>query len=103
MVQELETKQEFLDLVASDKLTVVDFWATWCGPCIRIAPWFKSLPDQYTNVQFAKSDVDDNSETAEHVGIKCMPTFKFYKNGECVDTIEGANKDAIENMIKKHA
>ena len=101
-VNVLETLADYETAIKSDSLTVVDFWATWCGPCIRIAPAFKELAEANPDVNFCKVDVDDNDEAAGAAGIKCMPTFKFFKGGNCVDTLEGANKEAIVNMINKH-
>jgi len=97
----IETLDQFKSEIAKDQLTIVDFWATWCGPCVKIAPWYKEQAAAHSNINFCKSDVDENDETAAHVGIKCMPTFKFYKNGELLDTLEGANKESITNLISK--
>jgi len=95
----LETLVEFNELIKSDKVTIVDFWASWCGPCVRIAPWFKEMAEKHPNVNFAKVDVDENAETSEKNDIACMPTFKcFYKN-ECIKTIEGADKEALEKLF----
>uniref|UniRef100_A0A8K9VAZ4 Thioredoxin domain-containing protein n=1 Tax=Oncorhynchus mykiss TaxID=8022 RepID=A0A8K9VAZ4_ONCMY len=65
---------------AGDKLVVVDFTATWCGPCQSIAPFFKGLSENYQSVVFLKVDVDDAPDVASFCDIKCMPTFHFYKN-----------------------
>merc|ERR1712023_434740 len=67
---------------AGDKLVVVDFTATWCGPCQRIAPVFQKLAEEMPDVVFVKVDVDENEETAGECGIQAMPTFQYYKNGE---------------------
>lgn len=98
----IETLDQFKAEIAKDQLTIVDFWATWCGPCIRIAPFFKQKAAEETGINFCKVDVDENDETAGHVGIKCMPTFKFYKGGNLVETLEGASQDQINNLIAKH-
>uniref|UniRef100_A0A8C7IE52 Thioredoxin domain-containing protein n=1 Tax=Oncorhynchus kisutch TaxID=8019 RepID=A0A8C7IE52_ONCKI len=65
---------------AGDKLVVVDFTATWCGPCQSIAPFFKGLSENYQSVVFLKVDVDDAPDVASFCDIKCMPTFHFYKD-----------------------
>ena len=88
--------------IAKPGLTVIDFWATWCGPCVRIAPWFKEQAGTNADINFCKVDVDEQEEISAHVGIKCMPTFKFYKNGELLETMEGANKDGLTNLFAKH-
>ncbi|KAL0970173.1 hypothetical protein UPYG_G00238350 [Umbra pygmaea] len=86
---------------AGDKLVVVDFTATWCGPCKNIAPFFKELSEkpENTNVVFLKVDVDDAADVAQKCGVKCMPTFMFYKKGEKVHDFSGANKDTLEKKL----
>ncbi|WAR23201.1 THIO-like protein [Mya arenaria] len=101
MVKFLETKADFDAALsaAAGKLMVVDFTASWCGPCKMIAP---GLSQEYDDVVFYKVDVDENSETSESQKISCMPTFKLYKNGAVVDTLEGADKDELKAMIVKN-
>ena len=99
MVQQLATKAEFDETIKTDKLVVVDFTATWCPPCQAIAPKFEKLAEGAPEVVFVKVDVDDNAETAGACGINCMPTFQFYKGGEKVDEIQGANIEALEAKI----
>lgn len=79
---------------------MVDFFAVWCGPCVRIAPKFADWSEEFPNVVFLKVDVDQLKETSESVAIQCMPTFKFYKNGEIVKSIEGASTSDIVAAIK---
>ncbi|CAM9342352.1 unnamed protein product [Pylaiella littoralis] len=82
---------------AGSKLVVVDFHASWCGPCKRIAPFLVKLSETHKDsVVFVKVDVDENSESAEKYGIEAMPTLKFIKNGEVVGTITGADQPSIE-------
>eukprot|EP00794_Sanderia_malayensis_P008122 gene8122-8992_t len=81
-IKKLETKGDFDELMQTkDKLIVIDFFATWCGPCKIISPKFEGLTQKYPNVIFAKVDVDENGETSEFCQISAMPTFLFYKNG----------------------
>ncbi|XP_029310299.1 thioredoxin-like [Cottoperca gobio] len=87
---------------AGDKLVVVDFTATWCGPCKQISPEFhkQSTTAENVNVVFLKVDVDDAEDVSAECNINCMPTFHFYKNGEKVDEFSGANKDTLlEKLI----
>lgn len=103
MVKFLETEQEFDELLKSTKyLVVIDFTASWCGPCKNIAPIFAGMADEFQDVVFAKVDVDQNEATAKKCNISCMPTFKFYKNGQELDCMEGADKDGLRAMIVKH-
>jgi thioredoxin 1 len=101
-LSELKTLEEFENFIKSDKLTIVDFWATWCGPCIKIAPWLKEQAekDEHKDIQFGKVDVDDNAQASEKAEISCMPTFKIYKAGKLINTIEGADKEELEKMFK---
>eukprot|EP00581_Thalassiosira_minuscula_P013630 CAMPEP_0183724326 /NCGR_PEP_ID=MMETSP0737-20130205/17862_1 /TAXON_ID=385413 /ORGANISM="Thalassiosira miniscula, Strain CCMP1093" /LENGTH=162 /DNA_ID=CAMNT_0025954889 /DNA_START=62 /DNA_END=550 /DNA_ORIENTATION=- len=85
-----------------DKLTVVDFTATWCGPCKMIAPIFKELSDEFgSRANFIKVDVDDNPEAAQKYGVSAMPTFLFVKGGEVVDRLMGANSDRLRELIEE--
>ncbi|XP_023800084.1 thioredoxin [Cyanistes caeruleus] len=85
---------------AGEKLIVVDFSATWCGPCKMIKPFFHSLCEKYGDVVFIEIDVDDAQDVASHCDVKCMPTFQFYKNGKKVQEFSGANKEKLEETIK---
>merc|ERR1711937_613323 len=97
------TKAEFDKILADagDKLVVVDFTATWCGPCQRIAPVFVKLAEEMPDVVFVKVDVDENEETAGACGIQAMPTFQFYKNGSKVHEFSGASEEKIREAIAK--
>merc|ERR1712226_286467 len=91
MVKQIPTKAEY-DKVLADaggKLVVIDFTATWCGPCQRIAPKFVEWEGTF------KVDVDENEETAAAYGVSAMPTFKFIKGGQKVGEVVGANEAAI--------
>ncbi|KAL0605847.1 Thioredoxin [Plecturocebus cupreus] len=92
--------QEALD-AAGDKLVVVDFSATWCGPCKMIKPFFHSLSEKYSNVVFLEVDVDDCQDVASECEVKCMPTFQFFKKGQKVGEFSGANKEKLESTINE--
>lgn len=96
-----ETKADFDDLVANNEKVVVDFTATWCGPCKSIAPVFASLATANPGIKFVKVDVDTNAETSDACGIKSMPSFFFYQGGEKIDAIAGANEGALTSKIEK--
>eukprot|EP00124_Ichthyophonus_hoferi_P000013 Ihof_evm13s1 gene=Ihof_evmTU13s1 len=85
MVKVIKNMAEYKALIASDKLVVVDFFATWCGPCKMIAPVLEEMSKTMTNVIFCKVDVDECEDIAAEEGIEAMPTFYFYKNGKKVD------------------
>ncbi|EPY85860.1 hypothetical protein CB1_000346006 [Camelus ferus] len=86
---------------AGDKLVVVDFSATWCGPCKMIKPFFHSLSEKYSNVVFLEVDVDDCQDVASECEVKCMPTFQFFKKGQKVGEFSGANKEKLEATINE--
>jgi len=87
---------------AGRKLVVVDFTASWCGPCKYIAPVYAELSAKYTNVVFLKIDVDELKSTAMALQIRAMPTFQFYLKGKKVDEFSGASPDQLKSMIEKH-
>ncbi|GFR84269.1 thioredoxin [Elysia marginata] len=99
----IATKEEFDSVLAETKtLVVVDFFATWCGPCKVIAPQLEAWAEEYQGqVLFIKVDVDENEETAEAAEVSAMPTFHFYKDGQKVAEAVGANKSLIEEKIKE--
>merc|ERR1711924_510893 len=101
-VEMLKTKVDFDAAVAGDKLVVVDFTASWCGPCQRIAPIFAKLAEEMPDVVFVKVDVDENEETATACGIQAMPTFQFYKKSSKIHEFSGASEDKIRAAIAAH-
>ncbi|XP_068611750.1 thioredoxin-like [Brachionichthys hirsutus] len=105
MVREVKNLGEFKALLkdAGDKLVVVDFTASWCGPCKVIGPIFEAqskLPEN-ANVIFLKVDVDEADDVSTEYKISCMPTFQFYKNGEKIKEFSGANKENLLDFIKE--
>lgn len=86
-------------------LTVVDFWATWCGPCRMIAPILDQLAVEYADqgVTVTKLDVDANIKTATRFNVRSIPMLLFFKDGKVVDQIVGAvPRQAIEAKLKQH-
>ncbi len=93
------------EVLESQQLTVVDFWAPWCGPCRIIAPVIEELAGEYAGkVKFVKVNTDDNFESATRYGIRGIPTIGFFKGGKVVDTVVGAvPKQMLKQSIDKHA
>jgi thioredoxin len=84
------------------KLVVVDYTASWCGPCQRIAPIFEELSRKYHKATFLKVDVDKCKESAASQGVSAMPTFILYRNKTKLDRIQGADATALEAKIKQY-
>jgi thioredoxin 1 len=84
------TDASFESFIQSDKPVIVDFWATWCGPCKMMAPVLEELASEYAdNVAVGKLDVDENPETTQKFGIMSIPTLLIFKNGEVVKQLVG--------------
>ncbi|KAH9547920.1 hypothetical protein CY35_11G060200 [Sphagnum magellanicum] len=85
------------------KVIVVDFTATWCGPCRVMSPIFVELSKKYPTLIFLKVDVDEVADVASEWDIRAMPTFLFIKDGKQVDNIVGANKVELEKKVQHYA
>ena len=102
----LEFKDDsFKDQIAGEELVIVDFWATWCGPCKAMAPTIEALHTEYEGkVKVGKLNVDENPDTSREFGIRNIPTTLFIKNGEVVDKLVGNQpKSKFVAMIEKHS
>ncbi len=89
-------------MVAQDKPLVLDFWATWCGPCRKIGPLVEELASEYeSQAVIGKVNVEDEDELAAKFGIRNIPTVLYIKNGEVVDKQVGAcSKSVLEDKLK---
>lgn len=96
------TTQAYDELVATGKLLVLDFWATWCGPCKKVAPIIEELAAEYEGQAIiGKVDVEAEEDLAFKFGVRNIPTVLFVKNGEVVDKVVGASSKATyEEKIK---
>ena len=104
MVKMIANDAEFKETLAKagDKAVIIDFTATWCGPCQMIGPKFAAMAEEFTNVIFIKVDVDECEDTAQNCDIKAMPTFQVYKNSQKVEEMVGANEAKLREMCAKY-
>ncbi|KAL1884745.1 mitochondrial thioredoxin [Paecilomyces lecythidis] len=99
-VVEVDNPVIFKALTSSGPV-VVDFFATWCGPCKAVAPTIGKLSETYTNVRFIQVDVDKAGSIAQQLGVRAMPTFVLFKDGkELEKRVVGANVKELEEAIK---
>jgi thioredoxin 1 len=100
MAKEFNDSNFQADVLASDKLTVVDFWAEWCGPCRAIGPVIEELSKEYAGkVNVGKVNVDHNPQVSTNYGITSIPAILFIKGGQVVDKLVGAQPKG--NFVKK--
>lgn len=78
---------------------IIDCFAVWCGPCKVIAPKVVELSKEHTNARFYKLDIDEVPDVAQELGIRAMPTFVFFKNGQKVAEVVGANPSALKAAV----
>ncbi|MBN2432963.1 MAG: thioredoxin [Acidobacteria bacterium] len=100
-INEANFQQQVLD---SEKVVLIDFWAPWCAPCRMVTPILEALDQEYDHkLVIGKLNVDENIQIAGKYNIRGIPTLLLFKNGQVVEQIVGASpKDSIARMIDKH-
>lgn len=102
MAEVVLTKENFKnEVLESDLPVLVDFWATWCGPCRMLSPIIEEIAEEYEgSVKVGKVNVDDEPELAAQYEIESIPTVMYFRNGEVSDTVIGYRpKSEFEKMI----
>ncbi len=97
------TDETFEQFIQGNPLVVVDFWAEWCAPCWMVDPIIKELALEYAGkVVFGKLNIDENRVTPSKYGVMAIPTIMFFKNGELVDMVIGAQpKEQLKERVEK--
>ena len=103
MIHHIENNQINKEVLNSDKLVIIDFFATWCVPCQMLTPVLKSLDEKYSDeIEVYKVNVDESQNAAMRYGVTAMPTLVFFKDGEEVERQVGyLDEDELESLIKE--
>lgn len=104
MVLEISTDSFSSEVINSDKLTVVDFFADWCGPCRKLSPILEEVEEELSGkVKFTKINTDENIESAKEYQVSGLPTLLLFKDGEVVERMVGLMpKGSVITNIEKH-
>ena len=98
------SEKNFDEIVAGDRPVLIDFWATWCGPCQFMLPIFDKLAKKYRDrVSFGRINVDDNQGVAMRFDVYAIPTFIVFMNGKAIDRAVGAvGEKGLEGLLQKY-
>lgn len=102
-VEEVTSFEEFNAKIRGSPLVVLDCFATWCGPCKRVAPDFDQMSIEYPKVKFLKADIDKVPDVASFVGANSVPLFVFYLRGQRVNAVSGAKPAEIRKLLDQYA
>ena len=96
------TKDNFEnEIIKADKPVLVDFWASWCGPCRMLGPTIDEIAEEHPEIKVCKINIDDEAELAIRHGVMSVPTLMIFKNGEIAQTAVGVRpKDEILDLLK---
>lgn len=96
------TKENFeQEVIKSENKVLIDFWASWCGPCMMVSPIIDEIADEQNDIKVCKVNVDEEQELAVAFGIKSIPTLFVMENGKAVNSVVGvASKNEIIEMLR---
>ena len=102
-IRALKTAEFKTAVLEQSNLSVIDFWATWCGPCQMLSPIVDEVSKDFENVNFFKVNVDEEPELTMQFGIKSIPTLAFIKDGKTLDISIGlVSKDELVDFVKRN-
>jgi len=93
-------EENFKELISSPKLTIVDFWADWCGPCRNQLPILEEYAKNNQDIQVVKINVDENTDLASEYGVKSIPTLIYFRSGNIEHKTVGVQQEDQLNKIK---
>jgi thioredoxin 1 len=96
----ISDSKEFSSLIQKDHLTIVDFFAEWCGPCKMIAPDLEDMSETYKSTTFIKVDVDKSPFLAQMYGVQSMPTILFFREGQLLSKVIGADMESVTHKLR---
>jgi thioredoxin len=106
LIKDSDTKSFVADVIEASQTVpvIVDFWATWCGPCHAVSPILEQLAGEYSGqIKVTKVDVDANQKTSMRFNVRSIPSILFFRDGRHVDTLVGAYpKAAFDEKIQQH-